>query len=372
MMKHDWAGEWYTIARERGVNDSACLGLAHCGSQTVQWLDFSHIHHDGVGGFCMTLKELGATNVKWPERRRASKAQAKSKWQIFKTGLLSLKPAHPPWKAKQVQFLKPDVHKFDWIIFTEKETEFLYQYTKTNNISLHALFLYWLQETALNELMNHPLKGSWLFPVNMRGMVEPERYKQNPMGNFSSGIPIAIDGELTAQQYQRKISKGMADRLHFSTWAMLQVGKYIGKSGMRYFSKRSQNKSFWIGSFTNMGRWPIEGTEIPSYLKDTQSAWICSPPGTANYPLSVGVITWYNRLSISLKIHPSILKNQEDDLSSKVIQRIYQHARGLFPAELIEGDPQETWIHKGSSNPVSTNGSFKNSNHDAQAGLFSI
>jgi hypothetical protein len=80
---------------------------------------------------------------------------------------------------------------------------------------------------------------------------------------------------------------------------MLHVGKFVGLRGMRHFSKSSEAKSFWLGSFTNVGIW--ECAEA-----DPGEAWLVAPPGSRNYPIGVGIVTWNGRMSVVLKIHASV------------------------------------------------------------------
>ena len=85
---------------------------------------------------------------------------------------------------------------------------------------------------------------------------------------------------------------------------MLNIGRLIGVGGMRFFSIRTERKSQWMGTFSNVGSWPPVGS-APGIL-DPDIVYIVAPPGTPNFPISVGLITWNGRLSITLKVHPSI------------------------------------------------------------------
>ena len=94
---------------------------------------------------------------------------------------------------------------------------------------------------------------------------------------------------------------------------------------MRKLSLNSAMTSFWFGTFSNMGEWPLPDTDKREGVDTSNEAWLCTPPGTRNYPLSIGVITWYGKLSITLKVHSSICADR-----SRVPQFLEQ-----FKSELL-------------------------------------
>ena len=170
---------------------------------------------------------------------------------------------------------------------------------------MNAYLLSKFNNLILKEFAEDDVNGGWLFPVNMRGGVN----KKNVFSNQSSGILINGKQDIEASNIQKQIKNELTNNKHWANWFSYHIGVLIGVGGMRYLSKRSSEKSYFLGTFTNMGEWPLPGTE-PQCLHNEDEAYIVVPPGTKNYPVSVGIITWHGKTSISLKIHPSICSDR--------------------------------------------------------------
>ncbi|RZA07220.1 MAG: hypothetical protein EOP11_08330 [Proteobacteria bacterium] len=180
---------------------------------------------------------------------------------------------------------------FEWKVFSREETARIHGLAKAERVSVNAWIMARLNKVILPALLEGPAEGRWLFPVNMRGPVWLGEGQLEGLGNQSSGIPLRVKPDSTAAEIHDQIKRSLEAGLHWATWWMLHVGKLVGVRGMRHFSKSSEAKSFWLGSFTNVGIWDCAEAS-------PDEAWLVAPPGSRNYPIGVGIVTWNGRMSI--------------------------------------------------------------------------
>jgi len=320
-MDTDWIGKWYEIAAERGVNITASLGKVNLENNQVDWYDFSHAQMDGIGALVKRLRELGFVIEQTPQSRELLAPTLLKRPFIFLKGIANLKKRTIAWQEQvnggsgelqgrlqgelqgELQGgLQEDPHNFPWTTFSRAETQQLKDLAKAQSVSLNSLILGVFNRILLTELVVGEQVGGWLFPVNMRGPIK----KSNEHANHSSAVAIDLNVHSNAREIHQKIKTELVNKSHWSNWWAYHIAKYVSTNKMRKLSLNSAETSFWFGTFSNMGEWPMPGTDKRSAVDTSNEAWLCVPPGTKNYPLSIGLITWYGKLSITLKVHQSI------------------------------------------------------------------
>ena len=182
----------------------------------------------------------------------------------------------------------------------------LIYFVNKNKISENAYILSIVNNLLLPKLKHQEGEGKWLIPINMRGNIS----RQNEKQNISSGIYISTPNQVTPSIIKEKIKTGFQNKEHWINWWTFHVSLLLSKKFMAKISLKSSQNSFFYGSFTNMGRWNHEQFVDSNKIKDLY--FYVAPPGTPNYPIGLGAMTWFNKLSLTLKVHPSILKNQEE------------------------------------------------------------
>ena len=298
MKQVDWVGLWYTVAKERGVNDVVDFGRVNTASGAVEWFDFSHQQCDGAGGMAYALKKLGRAVPPMPRSREDAPPRGLRKARILVRAARGPKPPVMRWKhpAPGARAMPRD---FSWHVFSAEETNSILARAAAQKVSVNAWMMAHLTDVLLPELLEGAGPARWLFPVNMRGPV----WTGDGLGNHSSAIPIFVRAGTKPAEIHAQIREGLVNGAHWATWWMLHVGKLVGLRGMRYLSRQSAKKSFWLGTFSNMGAWDDEHAS-------PDEAWIVAPPGSENYPIGVGIVTWRGRMAISLKIHPAVCANR--------------------------------------------------------------
>ena len=107
--------------------------------------------------------------------------------------------------------------------------------------------------------------------------------------------------------YEADESKTILILPGFLGWYMANIGKIIGSKGIRYLYSRISEKNFFAGSFSFLGQWPLKDDRLTH--PDTSDMWVACGIGTPNYPVSTGVILWYGRMSLGIKLHPCICQD---------------------------------------------------------------
>jgi hypothetical protein len=95
------------------------------------------------------------------------------------------------------------------------------------------------------------------------------------------------------------------------------VSRYLPGIVIRWLYKFISQRQFYAGNFSAMGDWFNDAdSTLPKCKSRSQDdlskeRWLCFAPGTKNYPISSSIITWHGELSLNLKLHPSIVKNED-------------------------------------------------------------
>lgn len=301
---NDWIAKWYIVSKERGSNTHAIISRRNDKTKRLEENSFCHSKHDGMGYMLSFFKKENIKLTKNLDAKFHEKVSFfKNFHKIFK-GLTQVQKNIIPWKTLSLLNAKSISPVREIIFFTPEETKAIHSHLKNKNYSENAYILSVINNLLMPELKSDNSEGKWLFPINMRGNVHRNNIEQN----ISSGIYISTNNLTSPGEIKTKIKKGFLNNEHWINWWCFHISIFLSKNLMRKISKKSSVNSFFYGSFSNMGHWGESDFEDSKDLADY--SYYVSPPGTPNYPISVGVITWFGKLSISLKIHPSILVEQ--------------------------------------------------------------
>lgn len=305
----DWMGLWYNIIKERGENDRPSFGCYNLDSGQVDWMSFSHSEMDGVGAMIDYYEKKNYKLTKFPDLKEKNKPTFLETIGIFYRLIFQTKKIKTIWIENNDILNPPDPLKISFHIFPIDQTKKILDHCKSNKISSTAFLMNETTHLLLSTLSNNG-EGTWTVPVNLRPVVKNSNIK----ANHSSGLLINVKKSDGPNETHKEIAQQLKKKQHWGVWWIHQVGKIIGYQGMRIMSNKVARSNFIIGSFSNLGTWDLPPNHI----------WVGSPPGSKNFPISVMLMVANNRLSVSLKIHPAVLKNQGDTpvLLEKLIQHI--------------------------------------------------
>ncbi len=312
-MSTDWMGRWYDIIKERGENDRPSFGCIDLSTNQVDWMSFSHSEMDGVGAMIDYYEKKNVKLTKFPDLKEKSPPNFFQTLQIFYRLIFKTKKLKTKWIESNDILNPEDPLKISFHVFPVNETEKILRKCRELKISSTSFVLNSVSRSLLSRLSQNG-EGTWTVPVNLRPVVKHANIK----ANHSSGLLIDYKLSHLPTETHHELLQKLKQKQHWGIWWIHQIGKYLGYEVMRYISNQNAKKSFLIGSFSNLGSWDLP----PNHL------WVGSPPGSKNFPISVMLMVANQRMSLSLKIHPSIMKNQEltpsllNDLCKEILQRV--------------------------------------------------
>src|SRR5690554_3795810 len=67
-----------------------------------------------------------------------------------------------------------------------------------------------------------------------------------------------------------------------------------------------------------MGNWLSQEDPTSTTAQEdiAKERWLCCAPGTKNYPVSGCIMTWNNQLSLTLKLHSSVAKDNHSSIET--------------------------------------------------------
>jgi hypothetical protein len=323
--ERDWVGQWYLILKERGENDMVSMGRGTRNPDgTVTPHDvfsFSHSIMDGTSAVPYYLKQLGdKVDVRFtPFKRKLSL------WQHIKLTLeqLTIAPkSRPIWKYKG-EAHRPELHDYAKMCLSREETAKIKDFCKSKGISENTYLLYHFSQVVLDEVENPDDEMTILFPVNMRGIVTKKDINQN----HSSFIPINISRNNDLDNLNQQLRSQLKSLAYIGIWWVHHLGVLFGVDLMRKLSKNASQKSFWVGTFSNVGDWE---TQDKSHYKSLgpDECWFFAAPGSANYPLGLILMTFNGQMGLSLKVHPSVAENTTEK-GMEMLRKLRDNALSL-------------------------------------------
>ncbi|MFT7109153.1 MAG: hypothetical protein ACI843_000811 [Psychrobacter glaciei] len=306
----DYIAMWFDVRKELGISDAMSIGPMNKVSGDVVWNTFSHSKMDGIGGIATILREKGYPCLNLPKSGEKSEP---SSWQIYKIkkqerkeNKLSNSSATPPktirWK-KNYPCSNDNSADIVNAYFDKETTLHIKRNAKINRVAFSTYLIWSLNKSIAENLIEGKQDYYWFYPVNLRGAIS----LNNDTSNYSSGITICLNNDITPKEIQQEIKAKIKLKEHWSMWKLAHIGKLVGKPGVRYLYNSISKKNFYAGSFSYLGAWPLQEDNTPSENQD--EVWISCGIGTKNYPVSTGIMEWHGQLTLGLKLHPMICQD---------------------------------------------------------------
>jgi hypothetical protein len=291
-MRKDYISQWYEVREDEGVSDRihVCLYDKHLDS--YQWQHFRHRDTDGIGMITQVKKSLGYSPGPVPVCRDK---QEPGFWEVFRR--IRRLPKNKLekkilWKDVQqpeaAQELEPII-----CVINQNELENIKKAANHQNVSVSSLTLACLNQSLFRHCLKSDSHAWWFYPVNVRGAVN------GPVeSNLSSGFYLPLDANSTAKDVHRQVKQKLSASEHWWLWKLAHIGRWIGKSGVRFIYQYISRRQFYIGSFSYLGDWSLP--DHPQLLLSVCGA------GSKNYPVSTGITECNGQLTLALKFHPSV------------------------------------------------------------------
>lgn len=302
----DWIGIWYEILKERGENDQIAFIRAQVDNngleEKIEKYNFSHADMDGTSSIPYYFRKFGQTNE---QPRKMDYIKSFSFWAIFKLTIKNMKIApknNSLWKFYKPQNKIIDIFDYARLALPKDLTLKFEEFCKNEKISQNAVLIKMVSDEVIKLTKNEDLEQTWLFPVNLRGMVQ----KNNDDANHSSFIPIHFKKDTSIQSIQTQMKEELKSFKYLGYWWVHHIGIIAPKKYLRKLSLKASNEKLWLGSFSNVGKW-YSSSEYQAISKNENSdAWFFATPGSKNFPISMVIMTFNDQMNLSMRIHPAI------------------------------------------------------------------
>lgn len=316
-MKPDWVGLWFQIQDERGHSDLVPYYLLDLQGNKIGDFSYHHREMDGAAVMPRIMQSLDLSDGKFVSKPLTHPSVLK-RLPLFLKGVLGQgRRPNPNWKELDTT-IQEKPKTLSCLLLSERANKTLQSQAKQHKVSANSYLLERLSFALGKHLFQGAnIQGSWMFPVNMRGAFPNKGLE----GNVVSYVPVNISAQTLDKDIHQQIKTGLQENVHWSNWWVYNIGKWIGLSMMRKLSFKASQKTFWIGSFSDMGDWtPSEKYPKRESYKDC--VWMVGLPGSPNNPVGSASYTWFGRRSMSLRIHPSVCRENNKEMTLKVLTEL--------------------------------------------------
>jgi hypothetical protein len=301
----DAIASWFVAAEDLGEYIGIRFGHVPNGASSPQWTFLRHMDYDGIGGFAELLRREGALLPRLPQIKHP---RSPSRIPLIK----SLPRYASP--RRRIQWSQLDGESAPgtnatppaavaWHIFEESFTTQIRLACRNANVTVNSFLLKHLTKAVRPSIEDQSAEVPWMIPVNLRGKVDRGR----DTANHTSYVAVRVRSYETVQQIHASIYAALAKGDHWANWFAYQSGRFLTAGMRRWLIAKERCMSQWnLGSFSNLGNWD---TERQITQRGCLGGWLFCPPVLRCQPLGAGCVTFQNRLSLTLQVHPELTTN---------------------------------------------------------------
>lgn len=323
----DWIGLWYELLKERGENDQIAFVRAQISStgreENIQKRQFSHSDMDGTSSIPYYFREFGQSQEK---PRKMDYIKSFSFWETFWLTIRNMKISpknNSLWSNFDPEKKILDIFEYARLSLSKEATLKFEEYCLKTKTSQNAILIKVVSDKIIKLTNNQDQDQTWLFPVNLRGMVQ----KKNDDANHSSFIPIHYSVNTTIKDIQSQMRQELKSFKYLGYWWVHHISMLAPKSYLRKLSLKASNEKLWLGSFSNLGKWNSTKNYKPLSVNENPDGWFFATPGSKNFPVSMVIMTFDDQMNLSMRVHPAVsmapLKEAQEILEkvkSEIIQ----------------------------------------------------
>jgi len=300
----DYIAMWFNARRRYGISDTIYWGWYYPETRTIDWKSWRHADADGLAGLAIEMRKLGYPSTPLPVCNETEVPDWKS--------IRAAKAEYPTEESEKIvhwrhKYTHPDGTLFrpEVTTLTKDESDQVKAHCKEIRVSYGNLIFAALSRVVARELVSGDQPFYWFFPVNVRGAtgIQTESFNQ------VSGVNIRVTPATTANEWQDQMRQRMKAREHWAMWKQACLSRYLGETGTALVYRLTSGKHFYAGNCSNLGSWPLPHENNPPNPDDGRYL-VGAAPGTANYPVSSSMIEWYGAIALTLKLHPTICRDQ--------------------------------------------------------------
>jgi hypothetical protein len=307
MPQADPISSWFLAAEELGEYIGIRFGQLLPGRTDPEWTFLRHAEFDGIGGFAEILRKRGAELHRLPQIKHPAAPSLLSglrTWPKYGAPRHRLKWGEgeiegPAGKTSSSQ--APSA--VAWHVFDEQATTQVRRVCRRVSITVNSFLLKHLTKAIRPFLKDESAVIPWMVPVNMRGKVVRDR----DTANYSSCIGVKVRSYETAHDIHKNIYAALGRGEHWANWYAYQSAKFLTHGMQKYLIVSEKCTSQWnLGGFSNLGDWdPDKQISKPDCL----GPWLFCPPVLRFQLVGAGCVTFQNRLSLMIQVHPELTTN---------------------------------------------------------------
>lgn len=298
---------WFNAAEELGEYIGIRFGRIPPGQTEPEWIFLRHIDFDGIGGLAEILRKRDAVLDRLSQMKHPV---APSWFSLLKCLPKYLKPRHQlEWDSlkgeRRASTVSEPPKAVAWHVFDEATTTEIRRVCRKAGVTVNSFLLKHLTKAIRPFLKDQSSVVPWMIPVNLRGKVSRER----DTANFSSYVGMKVKSYETVHDVHQNIYAALESGEHWANWHAYQLGRFANNAVRKYLISTNRAMSQWnLGSFSNLGDWDPEKKISQA---DCQGSWLFTPPVLRCQLVGAGCVTFQNRLSLAIQIHPELTTNSD-------------------------------------------------------------
>lgn len=302
---HDPINAWFDAAEELGEYIGIRFGRIAPGTAEPEWIFLRHTEFDGIGGIAEILRRRGAeipclAQIKHPSPPSNLAAlkllpkylqpRPKVKWASLEQSPAVDNRGKPPSAVA-------------WHVFDETTTTQIRRVSRKTGVTVNSFLLKHLTKAIRPFLKDQSSAVPWMIPVNLRGKV----FRDRDTANYSSCVGIKVQSYETVHDVHQSIYAALANGEHWANWQGYQLGKFLtARMKKLLINKEMAMSQRNLGSFSNLGDWDPEKKITQP---DCAGGWLFCPPVLRCQVLGAGCMTFQNRLSLVIQVHPELTRD---------------------------------------------------------------
>ncbi len=299
---YDPIAPWFIAAEALGEFIGIRFGRIPPGKSDPEWIFLRHADFDGIGGLAEILRRNGTPLSQLPQIKHGAPSSLlpllkmapkfllphqRVKLRPFDGGRMLSSKIQPPSAVA-------------WHVFDEPTTLQARQACRKAGVTLNSFLLNNLTKAIRPHLEDNSTMVPWMIPVNLRGRVVRDR----DTANHSSYISVKVRPRETVHEIHRNIYATLERGEHWANWHGYSLGRFATHGIKKFLIARELATSQWnLGGFSNLGDWdPEKKVTQPASVGD----WLFCPPVLRFQTIGAGCITFQNRLSLLIQVHPEL------------------------------------------------------------------
>ncbi len=303
----DIIGEWFIAAEELGEYIGIRFGHIAPGTDQPEWTFLSHRDFAGIGGLAYLMRQGGADLDRLAQMKYPG---SPSRWALIRALPKFLRPRrHVKWSSIEggpsVCSNSQPPSAVAWHCFDEYATTQIRRACRKAGVTVNSFLLKHLTKAIRPSLQDQSSMVPWMVPVNLRGKIVRDR----DTSNYSSYIGVRVQSYETVQDVHTNIYAALRRGEHWANWSAYKLGRFLTGGMLKFLISKELCMSQWnLGGFSNLGDWDPD-----KKLKGLGSdgVWLFCPPVLRCQVVGAGCVTFRNKLSLTLQIHPDMATRSE-------------------------------------------------------------